>query len=313
MNLKKARIIFMGTPFFAKEILKNLLENKVNIELVITQPDKLAGREKKPRPSKVKIFSQQKKLPLEQFQQLDQTALAKIKKFKPDLIIVAAYGMLIPADFLEVSRYGFVNIHASSLPKLRGASPIQTALLQGQNKAGITIIKINKELDSGDILFLKEITIDKNDTYPVLEGKMIKATNEFLINTLEKYLAKKITPIPQLHSEATLTKMIKKQEGKINWSWSNDNIYNQFRAFYDWPQIYTHWKNKKLALTEVSKTTENDVSKKNGEVYRQNNQVLVKTNKGSLTIKRLKLEGKKDLTIKDFLNGNPSLIGTVLK
>lgn len=318
MELKDARIIFMGTSFFAKELLSNLLNQEIKIDLVVTQPDKLAGRKKKPQPSAVKILAEEKNLKLAQFEKLDQEALKKIEKIKPDLVIVAAYGMIIPADFIEKVPHGFINIHTSLLPKLRGASPIQTALLQGLEKTGVTIMKIDPKLDAGDILAQKEISINPDDTQPILEKKLVNASNEILIETLNDYLNKKIIPQPQDHVQATFTKIIKKEDGRIDWNSPAENIYNKFRAYYGWPQIFTFWdKNgslKKITLTEIDwQKDELQENKKIGEVYKDENRVLIKTKTGSIVLKKIKIEGKSETPIENFLNGYPDFSKAILQ
>ncbi|MCK5080619.1 MAG: methionyl-tRNA formyltransferase [Candidatus Moranbacteria bacterium] len=317
MKLKDARIIFMGTSFFAKELLKNLIENNTKIELVITQPDKPAGRKKELKPSEVKILAQKNNLKLEQFTKLDAKALEKIKLIKPDLVIVAAYGMIIPSEMLTQPQYGFINIHTSLLPELRGSSPIQTSLRQGLKETGITIMKMDSGIDSGEIISQAPVTIDPQDTYPILEKKLTTTTNQVLIKTLDEYLEKKIIPQSQNSDQATYTRIIKKQDGKIDWSETSEKIYNQFRAFYNWPQVHTFWnrngKHQKLTLTEIAQTDQIAKNKQIGEVYQKDDRVLVKTDQGSIILKKVQLEGKNNLTIKDFLNGNPTLIGNILK
>jgi methionyl-tRNA formyltransferase len=313
MKLKDARIIFMGTSFFAKEILKNLIENEIKIELVVTQSDKPAGRKKELKPSEVKLFAKENDLELKQFLKLDKSALREFEKIKPDLVIIAAYGIIIPASFLEISKYGFINVHTSLLPKLRGASPIQTALLQGLDKTGVTIMKINKGLDSGDIISQKEVRIENSDKYQDLEKKLITASADILTKTLNSYL-KNLKTIPQDHIQATFTKIIKKSKGQIDWNFKAKDIWNIFKAYYNWPQIYTFDANgKKLTLVEIGLSQESEEDKKPGEVYRKENQILIKTGLGSIILEKIKLEGKNELNIKDFINGNPNLIGSILK
>ena len=317
MELKNARIIFIGTSLFAKKLLKNLVEKRIEIKLVVTQPDKPAGRKKELKSSEVKIFAQKNNLEIEQFSKLDSQALAKIKTFKPDLIIVAAYGMIIPQKILNQPRFGCINIHTSLLPKLRGSCPIQTALLQGLKETGVTIIKMDTGIDSGDFIFQEKIEISSQDTYPILENKLAETTNQILIPTLDNYLEKKITPEPQDHSQATFTKIIKKQDGEIDWTNSAEKIYNQFRAFYLWPQIHTFWtineKAEKLILTKIFAIKNSEKNRRLGEVYQKNDLILVKTTQGSIALKEIQLEGRNKLLIKDFLNGNPKLIDSVLK
>lgn len=311
MKLENAQIIFMGTSFFAKEILKYLIENNLKIKLVVTQPDKPAGRNKALKFSEVKIFAQENNLKLEQFSQLDDQALDVMKKIKPDLVIVASYGLIIPQKMLGQPQYGYINIHPSLLPKFRGSTPIQTALQQGLKETGVTIMKMDSKMDSGPILSQKKIEIDPKDTYLSLEKKLLETTGKFLSKTLGDYLEEKIHPQEQDHSQASYTKMIGKQDGKIDWSKNSDEIYNQFRAFYNWPQVYTFWKDKKITLLEIEKTTKEIAEKKIGTIYEFEGKILVKTGKGSIILKKIKLEGKKDLAIKDFLNGNPGLVGSI--
>jgi len=317
MKLKNARIIFMGTSFLAKEILKNLIENNIKIKLVITQPDRPAGRRKKLKPSEVKKLAKKNNLKMEQFVKLDETAFEKIKLLNPDLVIVVAYRMIIPANFLEIPKKGFVNIHPSLLPKLRGPSPIQTSLLQGLEQTGITIMQIDSGVDSGKIIYQEQLQVKPQDTYPDLEEKVITKTTQIMTETLDKYLENEITPQAQNSKQATYTKIIKKQDGKIDWSQSSIKIYNQFRAFSNWPQVYTLWTkngtNKKLILTKITKTDQTDKNKQIGEVYQEDHRVLVKTGQGSIELEKIQLEGKNNLIIKDFLNGNPDLIGNILK
>jgi len=317
MTIKETKIIFMGTSFFAKEILKNLVENDLNIPLVVTQSDKPAGRKKELRPSEVKRFALKKNLEIAQFEKLDESAFEQIKSVQPQLVIVASYGMIIPESFLSEPEFGYVNVHTSLLPELRGPSPIQTALLKSSKETGVTIMKMDAGVDSGDILSQKKVSIAPKDKYPELEKKLIEKSNEILIPTLESYIQKEIKPQPQDHSLATFTKIIKKSDGKIDWEKPAEKTFDQFRAFYDWPQIYSYWENKKgkkkIALTEIKLHESQDDSKNNGEVYQKEDLILVKTPKGSISIKKIRLEGKPEMEIKNFLNGYPHLIGNILE
>ena len=316
MKLKEAKIVFMGTPFFAKEILENLLKSKIKIDLVVTQPDKLAGRRKIKKSSEVKILAKKYGLPLVQFEKLDSAAFEKIKSLAPDLVIVAAYGMIIPKSFLEIPHYGFINIHTSLLPKLRGASPIHTALIQDLKETGVTIMKIDERLDSGNIIDQKKVSIDEADKYSDLEKKLIDSANEILINSLNNYL-KNQESIPQDHQEATFTKIIKKEDGKIDWNQDAENIWNNFRAFYNWPGSFTFWNKrgilKKLTLMEIELSQNPGENKRNGQVYQIGKKVFVKAGKHSILIKKIQLEGKNEMPIENFLNGNPDLVGAILK
>jgi len=311
MKLGKAKIIFMGTSFFAKEVLRILLENKTQINLVVTQPDKPAGRKKDLKPSEVKIYSQEKKLSLKQFSKLSDEALSEIKKINPDLVIVAAYGMIIPQKILDIPKLGFINVHTSLLPKLRGPSPIQTALLEGFKETGVTIMEMDAGVDTGDILSQKKVSIASDENYSTLEKKLIQATSGILNTTLEEYYRKEIESKKQNSEESSETRIIKKQDGKINWKDSAEDIYRCFKAYYEWPKVYTFWNNQKLTLIEISKTDKEN-SKQPGEVYQAGDQICVKTSSGSIVLNKVQLAGKKELLIKDFLNGHPKLINSIL-
>jgi methionyl-tRNA formyltransferase len=168
MKLKELKIIFFGTSFFAKEILRNLLDNDVNIDLVITQPDRPAGRKKYFRPTDVKSLALERGIETKEFEKIKQEEINFIKNANPDLIITASYGLIIPKEILEIPKYGSVNIHPSLLPELRGSSPIQAALLQNLPETGISFMKMNEKMDAGPVFFQKKLKIDKEDVYPTL-------------------------------------------------------------------------------------------------------------------------------------------------
>jgi len=318
LEIKTLKIIFMGTSFFAKEILENLTK-KIEVALVVTQPDKLAGRKKNLKPSEVKKMALKKKLPLIQPRKLDQCFIKSIQEIKPDLILVASYGVIIPKKIIDSSEIStdFINIHPSLLPKLRGSAPIQTALLKNLKKTGLTIIKMDAGVDTGDIILQKELVINKKDTYPILEKKLLKLTNDNLLRTLQKYLDKKIQSKPQNHRRASFTKIIKKQDGLISWNLEAKDIYNKFRAYYLWPQIYTFWKNKKklkkIILTEIKIADKTNKEFENSFVYEKEGEILIQTQTGSLILKKIKPEGKKEMLIKDFINGYPGFLGSYLE
>jgi methionyl-tRNA formyltransferase len=318
IEFNNLEIIFMGTSFFAKKILQDLIEKDVEIKLVVTQPDKLAGRKKELKPSAVKKLALKNKLPLIQPIKLDSTFSNKIKEINPDFIVVASYGIIIPKEIIDSPRIkkDFINIHPSLLPDLRGPSPIQTALLENHQETGLTIMRMDAGVDSGDILFQKKLGIEKKDNYQNLEKKLLKLAAENLTETLKKYSKKAIKPKPQSPDEATFTEIIKKQDGSINWNSTAQDIYNKFRAFYLWPQVYTFWGNKKnqkkIILTEIEISAENKKGVENGLVYKKENQILVQTKKGSIILKKIKIEGKQETSIKNFINGYPNFIESYL-
>jgi methionyl-tRNA formyltransferase len=317
---KPLKIFFFGAPLFSKEILSFLLKNNVPIDTVITHPNQPVGRKQTLTPTEIKLFALEHGLKVKEFSKLNNTALNFFKKEKPDLFITASYGAIIPQKILDIPRLGALNVHPSFLPKLRGATPIQTALLQGFSKTGTSIILMNAGMDTGNIIEQKQTNIGPTEKYPELEQRLIALSNELLLPIIQNVIKnnKKPTGFSQNNHKATFTKLIKKQDGFINWNNSAQEIYNQWRAFYGWPQIYTFYQGQKLILTEIELFSKNDILKKSGKfspgaVFKNLNNLLVMTGDKPIKITKLQLAGKKKLPIKDFLNGQNKFIGSVLK
>ncbi|MBU2082391.1 methionyl-tRNA formyltransferase [Patescibacteria group bacterium] len=266
------KVIFMGTPEFSVVVLEALINSDNEIIAVITNPDAPVGRKQILTSSPVKITAGKNKIPVIQ--------LNEMRNFDVDLAIVAAYGKIIPKNILGIPHYGTINVHPSLLPKYRGASPIQNAILNGDKKTGITIMKLDEEMDHGNIISNLKIQISNLDTYESLSQKLAKIGAELLIKTIPDYISGKIKPIEQKHTEATYTKIIKKEDGKIDWSKNAAEIERMVRAFYPWPTAWTTWNGKILKILEA--------------------EVL----NGKLVIKKLQLEGGKILSIKEFINGH---------
>lgn len=339
-SLSTLKIFFMGTPLFAEKILANLLEKGISVSVVFTQPDRPMGRKKELVPSAVKLLAEANKIPIKQFERFDEQALEFFADNVPDLIIVAAYGLILPKSIIDLPAYGCINIHASLLPDLRGPSPIQTALLHGYTQTGTTIMLMDEKMDQGDILAQSEIFIEKTDNYNSLQDKLIVASNSLLIETLEDLINNKIKPIPQNHTTATYTKIISKQDAKVMWTQPAEDIYHQYQAFYRWPKIFSLWsQEKELAQKPLaSKTTlktptfhkqdlkkiifhEIDYSKRNDSIFREIGQVFttdegkiaIQTTEGLIFPKIIQLEGKNPVDIENFVNGYPQFISAILE
>ena len=282
------KYIFLGTPEFAAVILEKLINAGHRPEAVVCNPDELIGRKKVLTSPPVKVLAEKFNVSIFQPEKLHNNSefLKQIKKINPDLAIVAAYGKIIPKNILDIPRYGTINIHPSLLPKYRGASPIQNTILNGDKKTGVTIMKLDEEMDHGGIISNMEVQISKNDTCESLSQKLAISGAEILIKTIPDYISEKIKPIEQNHSKATYTKIIKKEDGKIDWSKSANEIERMTRAFYPWPTAWTVWKGKTFKILEA-------------EVCN-----------GKLEIKKLQLEGGKALSIKEFLNGHKDFVGS---
>ena len=320
LTSQSLKIFFFGAPYFSREILKYLLDKGIVVDTVITHPDKPMGRKQVLAPTEVKELALSQNIRTKEFKILDRETLDFFKKEKPDLFITASYGAIIPQEILDIPRLGALNVHPSLLPKLRGATPIQTALWRGANKTGSTIMLMDAGMDTGNIIKQKEIVVKPTEKYPELEQKLINLSNELLLPVIQNIIKtnKKPVGISQNNQEATFTKLIKKQDGLIDWEKSAQKIYNQWRAFYNWPQIYTFYNNQKLTLTEIEIFPKNGILKElressPGVVFENLDNTLVATGDNPIKIVKVQLAGKKELPIKDFLNGQNKFIGSVLK
>ncbi len=319
-NNQPLKITFFGAPHFSGEILKFLIKNNFTPQLIITHPDQSIGRKKILTPTKTKTIAKKNNISIKEFNSLDHKAIKYFQTNPPDLIITASYGLIIPPEIINSAKFGALNVHPSLLPRLRGATPIQTTLLQGSQTTSSTIMLMDAGMDTGDIIAQKQSPISPTDTYPKLEQKLIKLSTELLLPILENIQKTRQKPVgkQQNNSQATFTKLIKKQDGLIDWNKSAQEIYNQWRAFYDWPKINTFYKQQKLTLTEIEIFSKdaiiNDVNiVASGTVFKnENKEILVQTGEGQIKINKLQLAGKEALNISDFLNGQPQFIGTNL-
>ncbi len=313
----KLRLVFMGTSSWAEKILIQLLEKKYNVIAVFTQADKKSGRKQEVSIVPVKKTAKNFKIPVFQPEKWDEQALKIIVNLKPDLIVVADYGKILPKEILELPGFGCLNVHASLLPKYRGASPIQNALLNGDTLTGVSIILMDEKVDTGKILTQKELAIKLDDNYQSLSLKLSELGGNLLTETIPLWINKKIIPQKQDENQATLCQLIEKDDGRIFWNESAKNIYNRFRAFSSWPGVFTFWENKgikRIKLTALSFLF-NSQSKERatGEVFRTENGIAVQTAKGIIFLKRVQMEGKKETDIENFINGYPNFLGAILK
>lgn len=307
----------MGTSDFAGIILEDLIKSHHELLAVVTQPDHKDKKSKIISP--VKETAQKNKLKILQPQRLDDEFVDVLKNLNPDLIIVVAYGKILPEKVLKLPNLKSLNVHASLLPKLRGPSPIQNSLLQGDTLTGVTIILMDEGIDTGNILSQKKEKIKRNDDYITLAGRLSVVGSKLLVDTIEKWADKKIKPKKQSDKEATLCQLIEKNDGRIFWDKSATEIYNAFRAFRSWPGIFTFWDNdgtiKKITLTLISASLGEERGNHSlGEVFKKKNKELcVQTRDGIIIINKLQMEGKNEVESGDFINGYPNFIGSILK
>lgn len=319
-NSHAMRLIFMGTPQFALPTLEELIKSKEFKPLsVVTMPDKPVGRKHKLTSSPVKLLAQKHHIPALQPQKIkdNKEFTRQIKKLDPELIVVIAYGKIIPKEILEIPKLGIINVHASLLPKYRGPSPIQAAILEGDSKTGVVIMKIDEQMDTGDILSWKEINITARETAQTLHNKLAAAGAKLLMETLPKYINEEIKPQPQDNSLATYCKIITREDGKVFWNKPSQYINRQVRAFTPWPGAFTFCGDsppKRIKIIDV-KEIERDSSKeemKYGQVVFSGSRLLVKTGDGWLSIVKLQIEGGKLMTAQEFMNGHRELNKRVL-
>ena len=305
MSLK---IVFMGTPEFSVPTLDILIKNKLNILEVYTQPPKKSKRGQKVNSSPVEKFCIENKVFFNNPISLNNNEeLNTFKKLSPDLVVVVAYGQIIPKSFLETARLGFINIHASLLPKWRGAAPIQRAIMNGDKKIGVSIMKIEEELDSGPILVSKEIELDKNATYGEIEKKLSIMGSNLLIDSLKVLEDSNVKFTKQDHSKSTYAKKINKNETKINWNLDANKVLAHIHGLSPNPGSWFEYENERYKVIKAK------VSKDSGKpslVLDTNLTIGCKSN--SITILELQRQGKKKQTAKDFLLGKKINKGVIL-
>ncbi len=311
-------VVFMGTSDLSEKILAALISKDYNIVGVFTKTDKKIGRKQELTSPAVKLLAEKNALPIFQPKTFkDPATIQKLQDLKPDLIVVAAYGKILPKAVLEIPGFGCVNVHVSLLPKYRGPSPIQNALLAGETETGTTIMLMDEGIDTGDILTQEKITINPTDTTGLLMEKLADQGAELLLKTLPNWLEKKNKPTPQNHAQASFCQLIQREDGHIDWTKDAMSIYNTYRALTPWPGIFVYWENGsakiRLKLISIEIQKENSQQLKTcGQVFKIGGDIGVETAKGVILIKQIQKEGKKITDISAFINGHPKFIGSIL-
>ena len=308
----------MGTPKFGAIILEKLADSRYKPILVVTETDKPVGRKKVLTPPPVKVVAEKYEIPVLQPEKI-RNSESEIRNLELDLIIVAAYGKILPEEILEIPKYGCLNVHPSLLPRWRGPSPVQFAILNGDTDSGVTIMKIAEKVDAGPVLIQRKLKLEGNETYDVLHDKLGEMGGDLLIEIIPEWITGKIDPQLQDESRTTYTRILKKEDGKIDWEKSAEEIERQIRAFNLWPGIFTFWeKSGKLIRIKILKARV--LNRANSKTYpigktlvAGQNELCVQTGKGFLIIERLQLEGKKETDSEDLLRGYSDFIGTILK
>lgn len=306
------KIIYMGTPDFAVGPLKALIEAGHEVCAVVTQPDRQKGRGKEMAPSPVKECATEYGLPvLTPVKIKEAEAIEELKKYPADIFVVAAFGQILSEEILNMPKYGCVNIHASLLPKYRGAAPIQWSIIDGEKETGVTIMQMDKGLDTGDILFQKKVPITEEETGETLFDKLAEAGAQLIVEALEKIEKREVNPVKQDNNNSCYAKMLSKSIGKIDWNKSAVEIERLVRGLNSWPSAYTEYKGKQLKIwkAEVLPHIEGNP----GTIAKvTKDAVIVCTKEGALSLLEIQLEGKKRMSTKEFLLGRTFAEGEVL-
>lgn len=306
------RIAFFGTPEFAVPSLQALLDGPDKVVGAVCQPDRPAGRGQKLQPPPVKRLAEAQGLPVVQPEKIRTPEfLAVLTDWSPDLVIVAAYGRILPRSVLDLPRLGCINVHASLLPKYRGAAPIQWAILRGEEVTGVTIMRMNERMDEGDMLLQREMRIEPGETYGELQGRLAGLGAAVLREALDALSEGRLVRRPQDHSAATLAPMIKKEDGRIDWARPAAEIALQVRAFNPWPSAFTWLEGKLLKIHRATAATA-PVTHPPGTVTAAGDAIRVATGTGVLLVEDLQLEGRKRLTAAEFVRGGGFSLGVRL-
>lgn len=307
------RVMFMGTPEFALPALERLVE-QVSVVGVVTQPDRPAGRGRRLVMPPVKEMALAEGIPVIQPARLRNVeAIEHIRSWAPDVAVVAAYGQIIPLSILEVPPYGVLNVHASLLPRWRGASPIQGALLSGDPVTGVTIMKLDEGVDTGPILAKRETPIDPEETAGELESRLARLGADLLMDVLPAYLAGRLQPQPQPEEGVTVTRLIRKSQARIDWSRSAEALHNHIRAFSPEPGAFTFWDGTRVKILRSrvvfpNKAPEGDP----GTVFLWEDLPAVITGSGCLALIQLQMAGKRPMDGDAFVRGRRDFVGAVL-
>ena len=312
----KERVVFMGTPEFSVPILESLIQNQYHVVAVYTRPDRPAGRRQRLTLPPVKRLAMEHRIPVLQPRTLKSVeVVGELASFKPGLIVVAAFGHFLPEEVLSLPEFGCVNVHPSLLPQHRGPSPVADTILCGDLLTGVTIMLMDAGMDSGPILSQREAGVSSEDTTGSLISKLADIGAELLVETLPKWLKGELEPRPQDERRATYSRLITSKDGQIDWHLPALQLWRQVRAFNPWPGCYTSWQGKRLKIHKAVAVGKR-VNDKIGEVIALAQPSPVKvgiaTGEGFLGLCQVQLEGKREMSIADFVRGHRNFIGSIL-
>ncbi len=315
MNIPPWRIVFFGTPAFAVPTLKALLDGSDVVMAVVTQPDRKKGRGQKVGFSPIKeMVSRQRGHDISIFQPekvKEEPFQEGLIKLRPDLFVVAAYGQILPQSLLDIPTHGALNVHGSLLPRYRGAAPIAWAILKGEKVTGVTIMKMDKGMDTGDILLQREVLIGADETSETLHEKLATVGALLLVEAVAKIKGDEVCPVRQDPSQATYAPPLKKEDGRIDWEREAGEIDHQVRALTPWPGAYSSLQGKLLKIFKGEVREGRPGERAGSVVWVGADFIEVATGKGSFLIKEVQLEGKRRMGVREFLAGHAIPVGTV--
>ncbi len=310
--MNRIRTIFIGTPSFSVPTLEALLKDRnFDVVGVVSQPDRPIGRKQIITPTPVKEAALKAGIPVFQPEKISDI-LPELAGLKPDVIVVVAYAQIIPESVLNLPRHGCINIHASLLPKYRGAAVLQAPILHGDRESGVTIMKMDKSLDTGPIIFQAKVELDPEETPLTLAEKLAPLGAGILPEVLKHYISGELKLHPQDNEHASYVKTLTKEDGRIDWSHSAHRLERQVRAMTPWPGTWTTWQGQILKITKVEHEPHRIEQYRHGEVFIDHGHLAIQCGIDALIVERLQLEGKSEVSSSEFLRGYPEIIHQVL-
>ena len=313
MEPKELRTVFMGTPNFALQTLQGIIDFGCNVVGVFTQPDRPKGRGKQVASPPVKDLALKYGIPVFQPKKLrEEQAIKDLRDLSPDLIVVVAYGQILPQSVLDIPQCGCINVHASLLPKYRGAAPINQAIIDGEAETGITTMFMDAGLDTGDMLIKKHLSIGPEETAGELHDRLARLGREAMEDTLSQLCSGSLKRQPQDNSQSSYAPMMKKEDGRIDWTRSAAEVHNQIRGLDPWPGAYTYVNGTLLKLAKTCPCQDGTASP--GTIVRIDKQELgIACGVGTLAVREIQLAGRKKMPVAEFLRGYPLELGVHLE
>ncbi len=305
-------LVFFGSPAAAALTLQAVTARGHRAAAAYTQPDRPAGRSGAPVPTPFRVAAEKAGVPVLTPKSLrDAAAQKELAAFKADVFIVVAYGKFLPPEVLRLPLLGTLNVHPSLLPKYRGPSPVQQAILDGTPKTGVTVMLLDEGMDTGPVLAQRSVRLSGDETAGALTARLFELGAELLAETVDRWVAGEIRPRPQAQAEATVTKLLSREDGEVDWSKSAELIARMVRAYDPWPGVHTRWRGQGVKILEAHAASSAE-QKPPGEVSASGGRLFVATGDRAIELVRLQLEGRRPLSAGEFLRGHPGIAGATL-